>query len=89
MLKALFERLRQGFKTGAFPPAAPNLPPDFRGRPEIDADISAGELSRAQSVCPVVGALSRDAEGAKLDMGRCIFCGRCAEVCCKIRFTKE
>ena len=89
MLKALFERLRQGFKTGAFPPAAPNLPPEFRGRPEIDSDITAEDVERAQSVCPVSGALSHDAEGAKLDMGRCIFCGRCAEVCGKIRFTKE
>ncbi len=89
MLKAFFARLKQGFRTGKFPPAAPNLPPDFRGRPEIDDDISAEEFAQAQAVCPVKQALFCDFEGAKLDMGRCIFCGRCAEVCNKIRFTKE
>ena len=89
MLKALIARLKQGFRTGKFPPAAPNLPPDFRGRPQIDDDISPEEFARAQSACPVKGALFCDFEGAKLDMGRCIFCGRCAEACDKIRFTKE
>ena len=90
MLKALIARLKQGFKTGRFPLAGePNLPPDFRGRPEIDDDISPGEFARAQAACPVRQALFCDFEGAKLDMGRCIFCGRCAEVCDKIRFTKE
>ncbi len=89
MFKALFARLKQGFQTGKFPFAPPNLPPDFRGRPTIDDDISAEELARAQAVCPVRGALFCDFEGAKLDLGRCLFCGRCAEVCDKIRFTKE
>ena len=90
MIKAFIERLRQGFKTGKFPCIAPPaLPPDFRGRPEIDRDIKADELARAKSACPVSGALSCDAEGVKLDMGQCIFCGRCAEACNKIRFTKE
>ena len=90
MFKALIERLKQGFKTGKFPMRGePNLPPDFRGRPEIDDDTSGDEVEKMKAVCPVKGALSFDFEGAKLDMGKCIFCGRCAEVCDKIRFTKE
>jgi len=43
----------------------------------------------AKAVCPVKDALGFDLEGAKLDLGRCTFCGRCAEACPKIRFTKE
>ena len=90
MFKTLIARVRQGFRTGKFPmKGAPNLPPDFRGRPEIDDDISPEEFEKARSACPVKHALYCDFEGAKLDMGRCIFCGRCAEVCDKIRFTKE
>jgi len=90
MIKALIARLKQGFKTGAFPTkSGPNLPPDFRGRPELDADVTADDIKKAKSVCPVPDALSFDFEGAKLDMGRCTFCGRCAEACPKIRFTKE
>ncbi len=89
MLANLFARLKQGFRTAKFPSAAPNLPPDFRGRPEIDDDISPEEFAKAQAVCPVKQALFCDFEGAKLDLGYCLFCGRCAEVCNKIRFTKE
>jgi len=90
MIKALIARLRQGYKTGAFPTkSGPSLPPDFRGRPVIDADTTADDINKAKSVCPVPDALSFDLEGAKLDMGRCTFCGRCAEACPKIRFTKE
>ena len=90
MFKAFIARLKQGFKTGDFPTkAGPSLPPDFRGRPVLDAGMTADDIALAQSVCPVRDALTFDLEGAKLDMGRCTFCGRCAEVCPKIRFTKE
>lgn len=89
MLKALIARFREGCRTGAFPPAAPNLPPDFKGRPEIDADTTAEDVKIMQAVCPVADALAFDDGKASLDMGRCIFCGRCAEVCGKVRFSKE
>lgn len=91
MIKALMARIRQGFRTGVFPThAGPNLPPDFRGRPALDARLTADDLARAKAVCPVADALGFDADGAFLDMGRCTFCGRCAEACPgKIRFTKE
>ena len=41
------------------------------------------------AVCPVADTLAFSDGKASLDMGRCIFCGRCAEVCPKVRFTKE
>ncbi len=90
MIKALIARLKQGFRTGTFPTkSGPNLPLDFRGRPVLDAEMTGEDIEKAQSVCPVKDALGFDLEGAKLDLGRCTFCGRCAEVCPKIRFTKE
>lgn len=53
MFNAFIERLKQGFKTGAFPIGGePSLPPDFRGRPEIDDDTSGEEVERMQAVCP-------------------------------------
>jgi Ni,Fe-hydrogenase III small subunit len=89
MFRALVARFKEGCRTGAFPPAPPNLPPDFRGRPEIDADTSAEDVAKMKAVCPVSDALSYCEGKACLDMGRCTFCGRCAEVCFKVRFTKE
>lgn len=89
MLKALVARFKEGCRTGAFPPAAPNLPPGFRGRPEIDADATAEDVETMKAVCPVADALSFVDGRACLDMGRCIFCGRCAETCGRVRFTKE
>lgn len=89
MLKALVARLREGCRTGAFPPSPPNLPPEFRGRPEIADDTTEENVKAMQSVCPVEGALAFREGKACMDMGRCIFCGRCADVCGKVRFTKE
>ena len=90
MIKAFLARLKQGFKTGTFPTkTGPNLPPDFRGRPVLEAGLTADDIEKARAVCPVKDALCYDADGASLDMGRCTFCGRCAEACGKIRFTKE
>ena len=53
MFRALAARLKEGCRTGGFPPAPPNLPPDFRGRPEIDADAVEGDVKAMQAVCPV------------------------------------
>ena len=58
MIKALLARLKEGCRTGAFPPAAPSLPPDFRGRPVIDADTTEDDVNEMKSVCPVEDALS-------------------------------
>ena len=89
MLKALVARFKEGCGTGAFPPAAPKLPPDFKGRPEIAADTTAEDVKAMRAVCPVADAFFFRDGKASLDMGRCIFCGRCAEVCGKVRFTGE
>ena len=58
MLKALVARFREGCRTGAFPPSPPNLPPDFKGRPEISADTTAEDVDAMKAVCPVDDALS-------------------------------
>lgn len=89
MLKALLARIKEGCRTGAFPPAPPKLPPEFRGRPEIDKDTTEEDIAAMKAVCPSPDALIFKDGRAMLDMGHCLFCGRCAEASTKIRFTQE
>ena len=83
MLKAFMARLRQGYRTGTFPATAPVLPDRFAGRPEVYPEKVNEE---AKKCCPT-GAVS---ENGKINLGRCIFCGKCAALCPEgIRFTDE
>ncbi len=90
ILKSFMARLFQGYRTGTFPDrTGPKLPPAFKGRPVLDASLTAEELTQATEVCPCAGCLAMRDGVASFDLGRCTFCGRCAEVCSKIRFTQE
>lgn len=90
ILKSILARLFQGHRTGTFPTkSGPKLPPEFKGRPKLSADITAAELEKAAAECPSPGCLAMRDGVASLDMGRCTFCGRCAKACSKIAFTKE
>lgn len=90
ILKSILARVFQGYRTGTFPTkTGPKLPPLFKGRPVLDKTLTEKELAQAAQVCPCEGCLAVRKGVASLDMGRCTFCGRCAEVCSKIRFTKE
>ncbi len=83
MLDIFFERLRRKTRTVPFPAKAPVLPERFRGRPVFDQGVCSGlratDWSAAVAVCPS-RALRLNDGTPELDMGRCLFCGRCAEV---------
>jgi len=88
MFKSFTARLFQGHRTGKFPTAAPpSLPEHFAGRPEIDPaeEVDAALL---QEVCPT-GAAKVAGGKLAIDTGKCIFCGKCAEVCDAVKFGKE
>ncbi|MCM2266573.1 MAG: hypothetical protein NDI60_02225 [Elusimicrobiales bacterium] len=72
MIKALFARLRQGYRTAPFPSPEPKLPPRYLGRPELRSP----KLEKAAAACPY-GAIAAG-EAPSLDLGRCVFCGQCA-----------
>ena len=88
MFSVLKSRIIQGCRTGKFPSAPPTLPPGFQGRPRIGADAAANGFEAASALCPAKAAIWRDGKPA-IDLGRCIFCGKCAEACPSIEFTNE
>jgi Ni,Fe-hydrogenase III small subunit/formate hydrogenlyase subunit 6/NADH:ubiquinone oxidoreductase subunit I len=89
----MFEILRKSLATGVvttdYPQAPASVSSQARGRPEIDY---AGwrDARPAVAACPT-GALACDDRGGtrsvKLDLGKCTFCGLCAEADPAIRMT--
>src|SRR5437016_10027920 len=89
----MFETLRQSLKTGVVTTSYPRTPPEVssraRGKPEIDW-ANWKDARPAAAICPT-GAISyEDAKSqrvVRLDLGKCIFCGLCADVDPVIRMT--
>src|SRR5207249_2569840 len=91
----MFETLRQSLKTGVVTTSYPQTPPEVssraRGKPEIDW-ANWKDARPAAAICPTAAIefLDQDAtRTAALDLGKCIFCGLCAEVDTTIRMTNQ
>ena len=89
----MFDIIRQSLKTGIVTNRYPGAPPPVsaraRGRPEIDW-ANWKDARPAAAVCPTRAIFIEDAGGgrlARLDLGKCIFCGLCAEASPEIRMT--
>ena len=80
MIDLIRARIRQGYRTMAYPHGPPPaLPEHFRGRPSIDASKCPDGCSRCADACPTQAIDVRD--GIRIDLGRCIFCTDCARAC--------
>jgi Ni,Fe-hydrogenase III small subunit/Pyruvate/2-oxoacid:ferredoxin oxidoreductase delta subunit len=80
MIDLIRARLRQGYRTMAYPDGLPPaLPEHFRGRPSIDASKCPDGCSRCADACPTQAIDVSD--GIRIDLGRCIFCTDCARAC--------
>jgi Ni,Fe-hydrogenase III small subunit/ferredoxin len=79
MLQILRTRLRQGQRTTRFPLELPALPDRFRGRPTLDAAKCRDGCQECAEACPTQ-AITVDG-GLRLDLGRCLFCTACGDVC--------
>lgn len=95
MIQSLVARLRQGYRTFAYPYGdPPPLSDRFHGRPVIRAS-SCDRCLQCQAVCPTQALAFQEIHSANdsqerssipnrdpaIDLGRCLFCGACAKTC--------
>lgn len=76
MLSIIRERIRQGYRTGAFPETEPVMPGYFRGRPVFSPEKCPISCNTCEDRCPF-GALTRKNDKVEMDLGRCLFCADC------------
>lgn len=90
MFNILKARFIQGYRTGKFPYQDPVLPERFLGRPVIDAEKCTPELCRKLAeLCPA-DAITGEGRDLQLDLGKCIYCGKCQEASSGgIAFSRE
>jgi Ni,Fe-hydrogenase III small subunit/formate hydrogenlyase subunit 6/NADH:ubiquinone oxidoreductase subunit I len=89
----MFEILRKSLATGVvttdYPQTPVELSPFARGRPEIDFP-NWKDARPAVAACPTAALACAEDERTRtitLDLGKCVFCGLCAEADAAIRMT--
>ena len=91
MLHILRKSLATGVVTTNYPETPAEVSPHARGRPGIDF-ANWKDARPAAAICPTGAIAVADQTGvrtATLDLGKCIFCGLCAEVDQAIRMTNQ
>lgn len=79
MIRIVEARRNQGHRTLSYPAGEPTLPERFRGLPVIDPAKYGAGCQACVDICPT-RALSLESDRLRLDLGKCVFCGACAEV---------
>jgi Ni,Fe-hydrogenase III small subunit/formate hydrogenlyase subunit 6/NADH:ubiquinone oxidoreductase subunit I len=84
-------RLRLGHQTIAYPDGPVRLPARFRGRPAVDAARCTRGCAACAGACPTAAIVGIGTPDLGVDLGRCLFCGRCEEACAAgaISFTRD
>jgi len=92
MISILLARLHQKHRTFRYPDGpAPKVSDRLRGRPTLDPARCLPGCSVCRDVCPTGAAAAGPDGRLVMDLGRCLFCGRCAEACPQqaIAFTTD
>jgi Ni,Fe-hydrogenase III small subunit/ferredoxin len=90
MLQVSLARLRQGYRTIAYPAAPPALPDRFRGLPALDPSKCPDGCRECVEACPTEAVVFEQGR-LRLDLGRCLFCADCTRACPEgaIRYTDD
>ena len=90
MLQVCLARLKQKHRTIPFPAQGPTLPDRFRGLPLIEAARCRQGCQACADACPT-SAIEVVPERLQFDLGRCLFCNDCVQVCSEkaIRLTQN
>ena len=84
MFKVITTRMHQGHRTSAYPRTPIELNPRFRGLPIVNTACDPAIARRCADLCPQEAI---DAQARTIDLGRCTFCGLCADFCAKKSIT--
>jgi Ni,Fe-hydrogenase III small subunit/formate hydrogenlyase subunit 6/NADH:ubiquinone oxidoreductase subunit I len=91
----MFDILRQSLRTGVVTTSFPESPPAVApgARCNLEIDFAAWRDPRpAAGVCPTQAITSADHAGVRtveVDLGKCVFCGLCAEIEPALRLTNK
>ena len=90
----MFDILRKSLTTGvvttSYPASRAGVSEQARGRPEIDF-ANWQDARPAVAACPTGALACSDSDGKRtttLDLGKCTFCGLCAEADAAVRMTR-
>ena len=88
MFKVISNRLEQGYRTTDYPHKPIQLYSRFRGLPEINPECDPALVRECADRCPQEAILVAEKQ---IDLGRCTFCGECAQVGDGgfVRFTQQ
>ena len=91
MLSVLKTRIFQKYRTTKYPDILPEMPDRFRGLPEHQSSLCKKNCRDCIKACPA-NAISKHADTTlTIDLGKCIFCGECENICPSkaIKFSQE
>lgn len=90
MLNIIRTRIKQGYRTSAFPDVQPVMPALFLGLPALDEANCNKACTECIKVCPTQ-AITKSEGNVTFDLGLCIFCNSCVEACPQqaIQFTRD